>query len=1009
MRLLSIKEHPNGLKVVVASKLCGRQVEVTHKPDILEGAALEVSEAGVIFRLQANSAVLYFLPETQQGGSNDGKNNAEVWLEWEASQLQPVLVPYLLSVAGGREDKELRAALQTLLATLTTSHPLNTKEVNAATVVLFCSLVPLLSETVSATLLQEQPNLLAYLTTLKEVPSFKECVASWWNGGTSTLKNWVGCTTPPPCSSHSTLALLKGSPPATPARAAPPNPADQSKPVRATVSPEAVKEAEHWWQQPSKVCPAPRNRSAPILPVDGESNILVTAALPYVNNVPHLGNIIGCVLSSDCFARFCRLRGDNILFVSGTDEYGTATETKAIAEGLTPKQICDKYNAIHSDVYRWFNISFDYFGRTTTEQQTQIAQDIFNKLDGNKYICQESVEQLFCAKCQRFLADRFVEGTCPHPGCGYEDARGDQCDACGKLINAMELVQPRCKLCSSTPEVRSSSHLFLDLPSIEPKLKTWLPSSAPQWTSNAQVICDSWIKDGLKQRCITRDLKWGTPVPKDNFREKVFYVWFDAPIGYISMTACYTDQWQQWWFNPGQVKYYQFMAKDNVPFHSVVFPSTLLGTGQNWTKVTHLVATEYLNYEDTKFSKSRGIGVFGDQAASTGIPSDVWRFYLLYLRPEAQDTSFSWVDLQTKNNSELLNNLGNFVHRALTFVFKFFGGAIPAVCPSNQDFEVMAAINKELRQYTSSLACNHQRDGLRAVLSIARIGNQYIQDQEPFKLVKPNRPLEDRERGATVTAIAANIVALVAIVLEPYMPETSGRIKDLLGNPPQLRCLPQAFTQFLASGHVIKEPQPLITQLDTELIEKLSKQFGGETKAPTKKEVNPAEVAQLQAQIEAQGNKVRQMKAGGTASKAEVAAEVAILISLKGQLATAQGIEPTPAGDKDKKKSKKGGGGGKENIKQSPATATAQPPSSTPVDEAEVSRLQALITQQGDKVRALKTSGASKEAVGPEVAILLDLKQQLAAAQGIDPAILSGKDKKKKNRRDGNVGCSCAL
>ena len=617
------------------------------------------------------------------------------------------------------------------------------------------------------------------------------------------------------------------------------------------MSPEAVREAEKYWQQPFTVCHAPKTQSDPILPIKGETNTLVSSALPYVNNVPHLGNIIGCVLSSDCFARFCRLRGDNLLFVCGTDEYGTATETKAIAEGLTPKQICDKYHAIHAEVYQWFNISFDYFGRTTTQHQTEIAQGIFHKLDENKHISKESVEQLFCGKCERFLADRFVEGSCPHPGCGYEDARGDQCDGCGKLVNAMELVRPRCKLCSTTPEVRSSTHLFLNLPSIEPTLRSWLPVTSPQWTPNAQVICDTWMKDGLKQRCITRDLKWGTPVPKDEFRDKVFYVWFDAPIGYISITACYTDQWKQWWQNPEQVQYYQFMAKDNVPFHSVVFPSSLLGTGQNWTTVTHLIATEYFNYEDSKFSKSRGVGVFGDQAMATGIPSDVWRFYLLYMRPEAQDTAFSWVDLQTKNNSELLNNLGNFIHRALSFVFKFFGGSIPAAHPTTTDFEVMSAINKEVRLYTKLLSNNHQRDGLRAVLSITRIGNQYIQDQEPYRLVKPNRSPEDKERGATVTAIAANIVALVSILLEPYMPQTAARIKDLLGNPTQLNHLPPAFTQFLPSGHTIKEPQPLITQLDSEFIERLSKQFGGDAKA-TKMEANPEEAARLQTLVEAQ-------------------------------------------------------------------------------------------------------------------------------------------------------------
>lgn len=263
---------------------------------------------------------------------------------------------------------------------------------------------------------------------------------------------------------------------------------------------------------------------------------------------------------------------------------GTATETKALAEGLTPKEICDKYHALHAAVYSWFNISFDYFGRTTTASQTAAAQSIFWKLHANGAVKQNSVEQLYCSKCERFLADRFVEGTCPFAACGYEDARGDQCDACGKLVNATELIRPRCKLCSTPPTIRTSSHLFLDLPRIEKDLRHWVKESSLQWTPNARVICDSWLRDGLRERCITRDLRWGTPVPLEGFTNKVFYVWFDAPIGYISITMEYTKEWQRWWKNPDDVKYYQFMAKDNVPFHGVIFPSCQLATGETWTK-----------------------------------------------------------------------------------------------------------------------------------------------------------------------------------------------------------------------------------------------------------------------------------------------------------------------------------------------------------------------------------------------------------------------------------------
>ncbi|NXY87642.1 SYMC protein, partial [Alcedo cyanopectus] len=306
------------------------------------------------------------------------------------------------------------------------------------------------------------------------------------------------------------------------------------------------------WALGAESLPKPWHPQQPVLPVEGMRNVLITSALPYVNNVPHLGNIIGCVLSADTFARYCRLRGWNTLFVCGTDEYGTATETKAVAEGLTPQQICDKYHALHANIYRWFHISFDFFGRTTTPLQTTIAQDIFQRLLERGFLLQDTVEQLYCQRCQQFLADRFVEGTCPF--CGYQEARGDQCDKCGKLINAVELKHPQCKLCRAVPVVKPTQHLFLDLPKLEERLEPWLERSWAEghWTGNARNITRSWLRDGLRPRCITRDLKWGTPVPLDGFRDKVFYVWFDAPIGYLSITANYTEHWERWWKNPQQ-------------------------------------------------------------------------------------------------------------------------------------------------------------------------------------------------------------------------------------------------------------------------------------------------------------------------------------------------------------------------------------------------------------------------------------------------------------------------
>uniref|UniRef100_A0A8C5NKA9 Methionine--tRNA ligase, cytoplasmic n=1 Tax=Junco hyemalis TaxID=40217 RepID=A0A8C5NKA9_JUNHY len=525
--------------------------------------------------------------------------------------------------------------------------------------------------------------------------------------------------------------------------------------------------------------------------------------------------------------RYSRLRGWNTLFVCGTDEYGTATETRALQEGLSPRQLCDRYHALHADIYAWFRISFDHFGRTTTPQQTSIAQDIFQRLLARGFLLQDTLEQLRCERCGRYLADRFVEGTCP--SCGYGEARGDQCDRCGKLINAVELQNPQCKLCRGTPVVTPTQHLFLDLPKLEGRLEAWLERTwaAGEWTANARHITRTWLRDGLKPRCITRDLTWGTPVPLDGFRDKVFYVWFDAPIGYLSITANYTEHWERWWKNPQQVELYNFMAKDNVPFHSVVFPCSLLGADDNYTLVNHLIATEYLNYEDGKFSKSRGVGVFGDMAKDTGIPADVWRFYLLYLRPEGQDSAFCWADLMLKNNSELLNNLGNFINRAGMFVCKFFGGTVPAMALTAEDQRLLARVTLEMRQYHQLMERVRWvlRDALRCVLGISRHGNQYIQVNEPWKRIKGDD--RDRQRAGTVTGVAVNLAATLAALLQPFVPGISAAIQAQLRIPPERCGLGPGLTCTLPAGHRVGTVSPLFQKLEPEQVEALRQRFGG--------------------------------------------------------------------------------------------------------------------------------------------------------------------------------------
>lgn len=871
--------NPLALKLLIVAKLAKKNVELKivnlNDPAISEPRHLPCLELDDGTQFFMTDAAVKFLMH----GIEEDNNTRSQWLEWSTTRLAPALAQKMS--VGHRVDQNANVALNSLVKllddTLKTSSFITGDKVSSADIAVWCLLTP------NATLdgSHNIENVLRWYKVIENLPEVKESIQIVGPIKSLNFSSLLQCNRfgglhhvelIPHIAELETKVLAE-----TPSL------------ISETILPAELEQAKASFVYESvKVKEEPRT----LLPKADERNILITSALPYVNNVPHLGNIIGCVLSADIFARYSRMSGYNTLFVCGTDEYGTATETKALSENLTCKQICDKYFEIHNSIYRWFGIGFDYFGRTTTKEQTEIVQSLFLDLYNQNLIETQAVEQLLCQKCDRFLADRFVEGTCPHLGCGYEDARGDQCDKCGKLINAIELIRPRCKVCNSAPIVRQSDQLFINLPKIEPKLRDWIETVENQWTNNAKTITRSWLKEGLKTRCITRDLKWGIPVPLKGFESKVFYVWFDAPIGYISITSKYTKEWREWWQPKDEskkVELLQFMAKDNVPFHSVMFPSTLIGVNKGYTLVSRIISTEYLNYENGKFSKSRGIGVFGNDAQNTGIESDIWRFYLASIRPEGgQDSCFSWDDLAARNNSELLNNLGNFVNRALMFCEKNFNSTISNIALNSDDVNLLALINREYKGYILSMEKVRYRDAIRHLLGISRNGNLYLQTEQPWVSLKGTE--EQKSRAGSVISLACNIACLLSKLLFPFMPSTSRKIQSQLNiDIAQISFSPSKpqMSLLLKNGHVIGKPAPIFTKIEQSEIDKFKKKYAGEQNE--NKGTKPAEskasktVEELEKAVEEQGNKIRDLKKNKI-EKSVLQPEINILLALKKEL-----------------------------------------------------------------------------------------------------------------------------
>lgn len=553
---------------------------------------------------------------------------------------------------------------------------------------------------------------------------------------------------------------------------------------------------------------------------------LITSALPYINGLPHLGHMVGCLLPSDVYARFMRMQGEDVLYICGTDEHGTASEVAALKAGVDVEKYCDEFHKKHAEVYKAFNLSFDYFGRTSTEQNKEMTYRIASALDKNGFIEEKTIKQIFSVDDNQFLADRYITGTCPY--CGYEKARGDQCENCTKVLEPTELINPKSTISGSTNlEVRETKHLFIKLEALQPELKKWLETKEFSWPEVAYSIAQKWLKEGLQPRCITRDLKWGFKVNKPGYEDKVFYVWFDAPIGYIGITKQWSDEkpaernWEDWWLKPDEVHYVEFMGKDNVPYHSITFPATLMGTRENWKLVDYLKGMSYLTFNGGKFSKSEKVGIFCDQAVEE-FPADYWRYWLMANAPESSDSSFTFEGFANTINKDLNDVLGNFINRVLKMTTSNFGQQVPEGGEAGADEEALYnRVDELINDYTTYLKELEYRKAFTALRELWVEGNNYIARNEPWKVVKT-----DKARAATVLRTAINLIRIFAILSYPVMPTTAEKMMALLKLPTDkwewIKKPAAEELTTLKAGHVFNAPELLFTKISPEKVEEMA-------------------------------------------------------------------------------------------------------------------------------------------------------------------------------------------
>lgn len=513
---------------------------------------------------------------------------------------------------------------------------------------------------------------------------------------------------------------------------------------------------------------------------------LVTSALPYINGIKHLGNMVGSMLPADVYARYQRQRGHDVLYVCATDEHGTPAELAAAQAGRPVAEFCAEAHETQKEIYDGFGLTFDYFGRSSSQQNAEITQHFARRLHENGFIEERAIRQVYSPVDGRFLPDRYVEGTCPH--CGYDKARGDQCENCTRVLDPTDLINPRSAISGSTAlEVRETSHLFLLQSKLQGEVEAWIDENSKEWPLLSTSIARKWLAEGLHDRAITRDLEWGVPVPADTWPElaaagKVFYVWFDAPIEYIGATKEWADaapdgearDWKSWWYEADDVRYTQFMAKDNVPFHTVMFPATQLGVREPWTMVDYVKGFSWLTYYGGKFSTSQQRGVFTDAALEI-LPADYWRYFLIANAPESDDSSFTWEHFAGTVNKDLADTLGNFVNRVLTFSAKRFGETVPAGGePGEAEQKLGAEVARLLVELEEHMEALQYRKATNALRALWAAGNAYLVEKEPWKQVKT-----DEAAAAVTLRTAMNLIHLYAVVSEPFIPASAAVLRGV--------------------------------------------------------------------------------------------------------------------------------------------------------------------------------------------------------------------------------------